>query len=124
MASPLVSRSEAAAKRTHHQFVPGIGYLAHSGPPELPGWMSGSKNCDPPAGTAEGSVHLLRPPSGGTSMEFLWVAAEKAWAPANGRGNRLAWPTSHLMRAGWEYDRPGRESRVPEPVRKKAQARK
>lgn len=113
MTSPLVSRKEALAKRTHHQFVPGLGYLAHSGPPDLPATANGAKNCDPPKGTRDGSLHLIKPPNGGPSQAFTWIAAEKAWAPAiAGRGNRLAWPVDHLRRAGWEYQRaakPGEE---------------
>jgi hypothetical protein len=100
----LVGRNTAFARRTHHQFIPGMGYVAHSGPPDLPPTANGSKNCDPPANTADGSLHMLRPPGGHPPLAMVWVAAEKAWASRQPeRGNRLAWPTSHLQRAGWEY---------------------
>lgn len=104
MTSPIVSRDEAHKKRTHHQFVPGLGYLAHSGPPDLPPTAKGTMNCAPPAGTKDGSAHVMRPPYGAAEMTMLWVAGEQAWAPSTpGKGNRLAWPPAHLSRAGWEY---------------------
>ncbi len=100
--SPLVPRSDALQKRTHHQFVRGIGYLAHSGPPELPDTARGTKNCEPAPGTKNGSVHLMRPPTGAAPLKMVWIAKERAWASAvPDRGNRLAWSTNHLMRAGW-----------------------
>lgn len=109
-ASPLVTRSEAVKQRTHHQLLRGIGYLKHSGPPELPASARGSKNCEPGAGTRNGTIHLMKPPGGAKPLEMIWVAAERAWASAiPDRGNRLAWPTSHLMRARWEYVGPIRK---------------
>jgi hypothetical protein len=105
--SPFVSRKEALKKRTHHQFINGIGYIAHSGPPELPAACNGNKNCDPPKNTRDGSVHVLLPPNGAGPMKFTWIAAEQAWASTvPDKGNRLAWPTSHLQRAGWSYAGP------------------
>jgi len=106
MASPVVTRKAALLKPTHHQFVPGIGYISHTGLPELPSDARGDKNCDPPAGSKDGSAHLFNPPTGGKMVELHWVAAEKAWAsPDRKRGNRLAWPVAHLRKAGWEYAR-------------------
>ena len=110
MASPLVSRKVALKNRTHHQFIPGIGYLAHDGPPELPAEMSGGKNCEPPSGSKDGSAHMIRPPNGAAPMAFLWAAGEKAWAsPRPEAGNRLAWAPTHLSRAGWEYGGPAKD---------------
>ena len=109
MTSPLVSRSEALKRRTHHQFLPGFGYIAHSGPPEVPvGIIKGAgKNCNPPPDTGDGSLHLLRPPNRHPDMVMRWIAKHSAWAPVHhGRGNRLAWAPSHLSSAGWEYQRP------------------
>ena len=104
MSSPLVSREEAHKLRTHHQFVPGIGYLRHAGAPTLPADAKGTKNCAPPAGTKDGTVHMLRTPTGAPPIAFVWIAAEQAWATANPlKGNRLAWAPAHLQRAGWEY---------------------
>jgi hypothetical protein len=52
----------------------------------------------------------MKPPGGAKPLEMIWVAAERAWASAiPDRGNRLAWPTSHLMRARWEYVGPVRK---------------
>jgi hypothetical protein len=103
----IVSRAAAMRRRTHHQFVPGLGYIAHAAPPDLPPTSRGNKNCEPPTGTPDGSIHLIKPPTGAPPMLMTWVAAERAWASTKpGAGNRLAWPTAHLMRAGWEYDRP------------------
>ncbi len=107
MASPLVSRSEALKKRTHHQYIHGIGHVAHSGPPELSVAARGKKNCDPPQGTRDGTHHMMRPPNGAAPIRMAWVAGEKAWASINpARGNRMAWPVDHLKRAGWEYGEP------------------
>jgi len=103
-ASPLVDRATAYKKLTQHQFIPGMGYLAHSGPPELPAVAKGTKNCIPPAGTKDGSAHVLKPPGGAPPMRMLWIEAERAWAsPKPATGNRLAWTTDHLTKAGWEY---------------------
>ena len=104
MTSPIVSRERAHQKRTHHQFVPGIGYLAHDGPPELPKGCNGTKNCAPPAGTKDGTFHIMRPSHGASPIQMIWVAAENSWASTKPeKGNRLAWTVDHLKRAGWEY---------------------
>ena len=104
MTSPFVTREHAHQKRTHHQYIDGLGYMAHEGPPELPAAAQGAKNCVPPEGTKDGTAHLLQPPGGHPQMILLWVEAEGAWASRHpGKGNRLAWTTDHLMRAGWEY---------------------
>ena len=102
--TPLVSRVQALKQMTHHQFLPGVGYLQHSGPPDLPEAAKGTKNCSPPANTPNGSFHLLKPPTGAPPLTLIWVASEKAWASQHpGKGHRLAFSTNHLMRAGWEY---------------------
>lgn len=106
MASPLVSRSDALKKRTHHQHLRGIGYVAHTAQPELPGSANGKKNCAPPSGTKDATHHMMKPPNGAAPIRMSWVAAEKAWASMTGKGNRMAWTTDHLMRAGWEYAGP------------------
>lgn len=107
MSSPLVSREEAYRKPTHHQMIVGMGYLAHSGPPALPLGANGNKNCAPPADAKDGSRHLLLPPNGAPAMPFVWIAAHRAWGSAlPQKGNRLAWPIDHLMRAGWAYVKP------------------
>jgi hypothetical protein len=101
--SPIVSRATAHQKRTHHQFVAGLGYIAHEGPPELPPAAQGTKNCQPPSGTADRSVHVMQPPGGAGTMLMVWHA-DGAWGPIKpGQGNRMAWEPSHLSRAGWEY---------------------
>jgi hypothetical protein len=102
--SPLVSRSEAYKRLTHHQFVKGFGYVAHSGPPDMPPHVRGNKNCMPPQGTADGSMHMLTPPGGHPPIKMRWVLSEQAWASlVPDKGNRLAWPASYLQRVGWEY---------------------
>ncbi len=107
MTSPLVSRIEALKKPTHHQFVPGIGYLVHSGAPEIPDGAKGGKNCKPADRTKDGSRHLLKPPGGHPPLLMAWVASEGAWsALKHGAGNRLAWTAEHLSAAGWEYLKP------------------
>lgn len=106
-ASPLVSRATAMGKQTHHQFIKGVGFLAHSGPPDLDPVHNGKKNCAPKAGTAAGSRHWLRPGNGAPDMVMIWIPTETAWASTKPeKGNRLAWPLEHLSRAGWEYVRP------------------
>jgi len=102
--SPIVRRATAHQKRTHHQFVPGLGYVAHEAPPDLPAVAKGDKNCEPPASVRDGSVHIMKPPGGHPPMAMTWIAGERAWAsrPPN-RGNRLAWTPAHLSSAGWEY---------------------
>lgn len=105
----VVNRPAAHQRKTGHQFVPGLGYVAHQGPPPLNPRANGTKNCDPPQGTRDGSVHLLRPPNGHPPITMVWIAMERAWASRMPeRGNRLAWPTSHLRRAEWEYIGPAR----------------
>lgn len=101
---PIVNRATAMLRQTQHQFLQGIGYIVHSGPPDLPAAARGNANCDPPPGTAEGSVHLLQPPGAFTHMPMRWISVERAWASLHpGKGNRLAWTTDHLRKAGWEY---------------------
>lgn len=103
----MVPRSVALSRLTHHQFVAGMGYVAHGMAPELPPDANGSKNCAPPAGTADGSVHLMRPPTGADPVRMIWTPTEGAWAAEiPQKGNRMAWSTEHLMRAGWEYGGP------------------
>jgi len=106
--SPIVSRSEAEQRPTHHQFVPGIGYIVHSGPPEMPQGRSGAgKPCKPPQGTEDGSLHFLQPPNQHPKMPMRWLAKHHCWAPMrHGQGNRLAWSDEHLSAAGWAYMRP------------------
>jgi hypothetical protein len=100
----VARREQAEAKRTSHQFVPGAGYLAHGGPPDVKPTKPGSFACDPPAGTEDGSPHFLQPPTGGAPVEMLWVAGEGAWAPHRlGKGNRMAWPSDYLKAHGWKY---------------------
>lgn len=98
------TRSIALRRRTHHQFVPGIGYIAHAGPPELPPTANGRENCAPPGGTEDQSLHLLKPPGGAPPLAMVWHAGERAWGALKPeKGNRLAWSTDYLMRAGWKY---------------------
>lgn len=112
MTSPVVSRKEAIGKPTHHQFFPGLGYIKHSGPPELPVTANGNKNCLPPAQTANGSRHLIKPPTGGPAVIMVWNVLEKAWASTRPeKGNRLAWPASYLSRAGWAYVGPDKAAK-------------
>lgn len=97
---------------THHQFVKGIGHISHASEPEIPpGYPVGSKNCLPPPNAKDGSIHLMNPSHGAPPMRMRWLADHKSWASlAPDKGNRMAWSTDHLMRAGWEYlgpDTPG-----------------
>lgn len=95
------------AKQINHQFVPGLGYVAHSGPPELPPGSNGTASCLPKSDAADGSLHLMQPPHGHPPIAMRWVALEKAWASIQPeRGNRLAWPADFLSKAGWAYLRP------------------
>lgn len=105
----FVSHEKAHKKPTHHQFVRGLGYVHHGCEPDLPSGARGSKNCAPPEGTKDGTVHLLQPPGSAPPMKMVWIAAEKAWkSQIAGRGNRLAWTPAHLSRAGWSYVGSGR----------------
>jgi hypothetical protein len=123
--SPLVSRSEAYKRLTHHQFAAGLGYVAHSGPPELPPIARGTKNCAPPNGTADGSLHVMRPPNGHPPITMRWVQAEQAWASLQPeKGNRLAWPGSYLMRAGWAYGEPVRAADPAEAAQRTTKTRR
>jgi hypothetical protein len=101
---PITNRREAIKRQTGHQHVPGIGYIVHSGPPDLPAdYPVGSKPCNPPSGAVDGSLHLMRTPQG-TELKMRWVASEGAWAALKSdQGNRMAWEASYLSRAGWEY---------------------
>lgn len=106
--SLIVPRQTAQAKPTHHQFVTGLGYVRHDGPPPLPRGAQGSKNCKPAPKTEDGSVHTLRIPGGRVVREMVWHASAQAWGPARGQGNRMAWSPEHLSKAGWEYVGPRR----------------
>src|ERR1700674_5287905 len=104
-----VTRETAHQKRIHHQFIAGLGYVAHSAPPDLPQTARGNKNCNPPTGTQDGTLHLMQPPTGAPPIAMVWLQREQAWASTNiARANRLAWPVTHLSRAGWEYSGPQR----------------
>lgn len=107
-----VPRAEAHKNPTHHQFVPGLGYISHGGPPDLPAGATGSKNCAPLAGVKDGSAHFMQPPGGHPPMMMIWLADAGAWRAFHpGKGNRIAWTTDHLSRAGWEYIDPVMPSR-------------
>lgn len=106
-----IRRAEALKKQTGHQFVPGIGYIAHPEEPlgpdgkRIPAHPNGNKNCTPPASTADKSMHVLRH-AGGANHVMRWVAVEKAWSPLRpGDGNRMAWSIDYLSKHGWEYQR-------------------
>ncbi len=112
MTSPIVNRAAAHKQPKHHQFVPGLGYIAHDAPPDLPPGANGSKNCAPAPGTKDGTPHDLRVPGGAQTMALVW--REGAWhSPTLGKGNRLAWDPAHLSRAGWEYVGPAAEAAAP-----------
>lgn len=112
-ASPFVSRAEAMKRPTHHQFIVGVGFLAHSAPPDLPDDARGDKNCAPPERTQhEGSLHVLQPPGDHPPMTLIWSVEHGAWIhPVLGRGNRVAWTPDHLSKAGWEYVGPAKKAK-------------
>jgi len=98
----LVNRTEAVKKPTHHQFIPGIGHLDHGAEPSLPAGRGGKKNCDPPPGTRDGSLHKMKA-SSGIVVVMKWITAARSWGPKRpGVGNRMAWTPKHLSVAGWE----------------------
>ena len=104
MSFAVVSRAAALRKQTGHQFVPGIGYIPHASPPDFARHPAAGKNCAPPSGTPDGSVHLMQPPNGHPKLEMRWVAVENAWASMRiDQGHRLAWSVDYLSAAGWEY---------------------
>lgn len=105
-ASPLVSRREAMKNPTSHQFIKGLGYLAHTEPPEIPLGTRPSTGCTPPTGTPDGSLHLLQPPGTRPKMTFKWLMRDSAWQAIPIRGNRIAWTADHMKRAGWSYAGP------------------
>jgi hypothetical protein len=103
----FVNRTEAMKNPTRHQYVEGIGYIPHSGPPEFGSPVKMPKNCLPPAGTKDGTLHEMIPPNGAKPVTMAWWAKHKAWAALHpGKGNRLCWTVDHLSRAGWEYGNP------------------
>lgn len=101
----IVSKAVAYAAPHRHQFVAGIGYLPHAGAPDVPpARMIGKKNCLPPPRSQDGSLHRLKPPTGGAPLVFKWMPAQQVWLSTDpGKGNRLGWPAEYLMKAGWEY---------------------
>lgn len=105
---PLATRRAAMLDPTRHQFVRGLGHIPHGAEPDLPpGYPPGSANCLPPAGAADGSVHIMNPSHGAPPMRMRWLAAHQAWAPLSPeKGNRMAWTADYLSRAGWEYAGP------------------
>lgn len=107
-ALPVASRKQAMMKQTHHQFVDGIGYVAHSGPPALLPSHFGSKNCKPPTDTVDGTMHMLQPPGKAPPMAMRWIKNEHAWASPKMAGHRLAFTCEHLMKAGWAYIGPAK----------------
>jgi hypothetical protein len=102
----VVPRETAMRDPTRHQFIAGLGHVAHEGVPEVPlgAALSPPDRAHPPAGAADGSRHLLNPPNGGKSIAFEWLAVHQAWKSERPEaGNRLAWPATFLSRAGWTY---------------------
>jgi len=109
---PLVSRAEALKRPTHHQYLHGLGYLVHSGPPELPEAARGEKNCAPPDGVGNRSRHVLQPPGKHPPMTMIWHAGDGAWMHPAHKGNRMGWTPDHLSKAGWEYVGPVKPSKA------------
>lgn len=91
----------ARAAMTRHQLLIGSGYVEFSDP--LPMGRVAGTSCEVPYGTADGSVHLLKPPTGGDDVLFRWVESEKAFAPQRPVGCRLAFPAAYLASHGWAY---------------------
>lgn len=104
--SLMSHRAAAEQNPTHHQFEPGNGYVNHGGPPMVPNPVLLKKNCLPKDTSLDGTLHLLRAPTG-TAMTMIWLPVHRAWANTRiDRGNRLAWTADHLSKAGWEYLKP------------------
>ena len=102
---PVVKQSVAAKKPTHHQFVPGMGYVVHSGEAKIPSPVKKGKNCAPPAGTKTGAIFDLIPPTGGKPVRMAWNATHRCWlSPRPAQSTRTAFSPEFLSRAGWELD--------------------
>jgi hypothetical protein len=97
-----ISTHTAAQKnRITHSFLPGLGYIDHAreavqhkGPDKTP--------CQPGFAAADGSVHVLMPPTG-AETQLRWK--NKAWVHPTSptKGNRMGWSAQYLGNMGWAY---------------------
>jgi hypothetical protein len=98
------TQDQAALSKTTHSFHPGMGYFDWGCSPPLTGTPVHSANkCQPKAGTAEGSHHMLLS-GGGRLIRMAWVAREQAWE--RGGGIRMAFTCAYLAHHGWKYQGP------------------
>lgn len=93
------NHTKAMGSMTTHSFAPGRGYWEHAQPPVVHNAAPVVQRCDPPPGTPDGSVHLLR--YGELKLPFTWISRERAWHRYG--GHRLAYTADYLTREGWEY---------------------
>lgn len=99
----VATQKQAMAAQVNHFGKNGkyveLGAPRTSGPSKQIG--TGAK---PKEGTADGTLHWLKPPGGGHPLRFKWISAEQAWACVDGRvGKRMAFTAAYLSHYGWLY---------------------
>jgi hypothetical protein len=58
----------------------------------------------PPAGTEDGTWHMLKIPSGEQAMSMQWCEVKKVWKPGLASGAfRVAFSCAYLAANGWTY---------------------
>lgn len=107
MTIALSTRAAAEKDPARHQFVMGVGYVRHPGPPPVRTPVAAKKDCSPPAGTADGAKHVLKRSPDGEPVTFAWHAANGSWRPVTTthflKGARMAFQPDYLASIGWEY---------------------
>ena len=96
----MTSLTEAIKDPTHHRLIHGLGYIKL---PDLTAGPGPKGRCYPPAGTIEGSEHMLQPPNGAAPMAFIWLQEKAAWFRLDSRAFRLAFSGEYLSSHGWTY---------------------
>lgn len=100
---PSNHESAMANPTTHHMLRP--GEYVDDGPLPLPpnATDATTAKCLPPWGTADGTVHVLKPGHDATPQTMIWRAEHRAWSAHGHKGRRMAFPAAYLAAHGWRY---------------------
>lgn len=103
----LSTLAKAAQSPTTHRFdVRRRQYLEYLPTEVLIEGGCWRKLCDPPLGTADGSLHRLRSPRG-KLVDFQWRKRGRVWMALDlMRSNRLGYLPTYLSSHGWVYTGP------------------
>jgi len=103
----ITNRNFAMQRKTEHAFKHEVGYV-NRGPLRMPATpMHPAQFCEPPIGTQDQSIHMLKAPQSpednAVGEVMTWHEAEREWAPLSGLGKRLAFSSAYLAAHGWTY---------------------